>query len=166
MLTQIRQIQHHPTGVRHGAHKRTTIHCFAIELDVDVVGFRLFRRERHQTPTTTDNLHMIGHFALVDGNLQLPLAGGAGVDTELARLADNAAVHFRYLNEAGVVDFGNQRTADHFDAVEDGVDNVGAHLVGYELDAQRSVGRFVRHASGEFRFAGRLDGCLTGAARF
>jgi len=66
------------------------------------MGLCLFRCKGNQTTTTTNNLDMIGHLALVDRYLQLSLASRTRVHTELTGLSNNAAIYLGHLDQAGI----------------------------------------------------------------
>lgn len=56
------------TRVRDIADKGAARHSFPIELDVDVMEFGHVRGEGHEAATASHDLHVVRHFALVDGN--------------------------------------------------------------------------------------------------
>lgn len=129
--------------------------------------FCLFRRKRDEATATADYLHMIRHLALIDRDLQLTLARCAGIDTKLARLSNNAAIHFGHLYETRIVDFRDERSAQQFNAIQRSINDVRAHLGGHKFNAERTVAvRLVRYAGAQFGFAGRLNGRLEGLAGF
>lgn len=114
----------------------------AVELDVDVMRFRLFGGEGYQASSAPDDLNVVRDLSFIDRNFQLSFAGLAGVDLKLTRLSDDAVRHVRDANQPAVVHFGDERSTDELRAADAHLDHVAADFLRRELHSEFRVAFF------------------------
>jgi hypothetical protein len=84
------------TGIGDFANERTSRNRLAVELDVNGVWLGLLGREVDETTSASQDLNVIWHFSVVDGNLKLTLSSLRSVNPELTGLADHPVTGFSH----------------------------------------------------------------------
>ena len=109
---------------------------FVVEGDFDLVGDGFLGGVGDEALAAAQDLHRVGHVAVIDGDLQLTLASSGGVDAEGGEDADVSVLNVRHPDHGGVVGLGYQRRVGHRQSGHGDVHHVAADLDGGELDAK------------------------------